>query len=211
MESVVAQLPALIGVLIGAIGTIVATSVADRTRWKRNQSVRWDDRRLDAYVEFGRVVKEIHAIAVRMLASDRPQSRGHRMDREEGLARLAEADVRRTLAWESVLLLGDASTVSAARDWRDAVWGIERVARGSPRQTTTPTCCTGPTRRETSSTVRPVVASVFVAVRSPRPRCSKPGGMRSGLTERHGGQRRRRPRPRLRRPEAARRDRSRQG
>ncbi|SCL71293.1 hypothetical protein [Micromonospora peucetia] len=130
MESVVAQLPALIGVLIGAIGTIVATSVADRTRWKRNQSVRWDDRRLDAYVEFGRVVKEIHAIAVRMLASERPQSRGHRMDREEGLARLAEADVRRTLAWESVLLLGDASTVSAARDWRDAVWGIERVARG---------------------------------------------------------------------------------
>ncbi|MEU9510485.1 hypothetical protein AB0D32_29875 [Micromonospora sp. NPDC048170] len=130
MESVVAQLPALIGVLIGAIGTIVATSVADRTRWKRNQSIRWDDRRLDAYVEFGRVVKEIHAIAVRILASERPNSRGHRIDREEGLARLAEADVRRTLAWESVLLLGDASTVSAARDWRDAVWGIERAARG---------------------------------------------------------------------------------
>ncbi|MGC4789197.1 hypothetical protein ACLQ22_15355 [Micromonospora sp. DT178] len=129
MGSVAAQLPALIGVLIGTIGTIVATSVADRNRWKRNQSVRWDDRRLDAYVEFARVVKEIHAVAVRMLTSERPHSRSHRIDREEGLTRLAEADVRHTLAWESLLLLGDASTVSAARTWRDAVWGIERAAR----------------------------------------------------------------------------------
>ncbi|SCL46023.1 hypothetical protein GA0070606_0906 [Micromonospora citrea] len=130
MGSVVAQLPALIGVLIGTVGTIVATSVADRARWKRNQSVRWDDRRLDAYVEFARVIKEIHAVAVRMLADERPHSRGHRMNREEGLAQLADADVRRTLTWESLLLLGDAATVSAARDWRDAVWEIERVARG---------------------------------------------------------------------------------
>ncbi|MGW4501416.1 hypothetical protein ACWENR_22720 [Micromonospora sp. NPDC004336] len=130
MGSVVAQLPALIGVLIGTVGTIVATSVADRTRWKRNQSIRWDDRRLDAYVEFAQVIKEIHAVATRMLAEERPHSRGHRMGREEGLARLADADVRHTLAWEGVLLLGDASTVSAAREWRNAVWKIEGAARG---------------------------------------------------------------------------------
>lgn len=130
MGGVVAQLPALLGVLIGTIGTIVATSIADRTRWKRNQTVRWDDRRLDAYVEFAQVLKEIHAIAVRMLANARPNSRGHRIDQEEGLARLADADVRHTVAWESVLLLGDAATVSAARGWRDAVWAIERAARG---------------------------------------------------------------------------------
>ncbi|MCO1594875.1 hypothetical protein M8C17_06810 [Micromonospora sp. RHAY321] len=97
-------MPALLGVLVGPIGTIVATSVADRTRWKRNQTVRWDDRRLDAYVEFAQVLKEIHAVAVRMLASERPNSRGHHIDREAGLARLADADVRHTLAWESVLV-----------------------------------------------------------------------------------------------------------
>ncbi|MFY1594283.1 hypothetical protein [Micromonospora sp. WMMD737] len=133
MGSIVTQLPALIGVLVGTIGTIVATSLADRSRWKRNQSVRWDDRRFDAYVEFARVIKEIHAVAGRMLVDERPHSRGHRMDREEGLTRLADADVRHTLAWESVLLLGDASTVSAAREWRNAVWEIERVARGLTR------------------------------------------------------------------------------
>jgi hypothetical protein len=125
------QLPALIGVLVGTLGTILATSLADRTRWKRSQSVRWDERRLEAYAEFARVVKEVHAVALRMLAStDRPGSRGHRLDRETGLARLAEADVRQTLAWETVLLLGDAPAVHAARAWRDAVWAIERLARG---------------------------------------------------------------------------------
>ncbi|MEV6369301.1 hypothetical protein AB0L86_20670 [Micromonospora musae] len=130
MGGVVTQLPALLGVLIGTIGTILATTIADRGRWRRSQSVRWDDRRLDAYVEFAQVLKEIHALAVRMLADVRPGSRGHRIDQEEGLTRLADADVRHTLAWESVLLLGDAPTVAAARGWRDAVWAIERAARG---------------------------------------------------------------------------------
>jgi hypothetical protein len=107
MESIAAQLPGLLGVLIGAIGTIVATSLADRTRWKRSQGIRWDERRLDAYVEFARSIKEIHAVALRLLANEMPGLPGHRVDRV-GLARLAEADVRHTLAWEKVLLLGDA-------------------------------------------------------------------------------------------------------
>jgi len=48
------QLPALIGVAVGTVGTIVATGLADRSRWRRRQSVRWDERRLDAYVAFAR-------------------------------------------------------------------------------------------------------------------------------------------------------------
>ncbi|MFI9525976.1 hypothetical protein [Micromonospora rosaria] len=132
MSVLLAQLPALIGVLVGTLGTILATSLADRSRWRRSQRVRWDERRLEVCVEFSRVVKEIHAVSLRMIAAERPASRGHRIDREEGLTRLADADVRHTLAWESLLLLGDAATVSAARTWRDAVWEIERVARGLP-------------------------------------------------------------------------------
>jgi hypothetical protein len=122
MDGIAAQLPALLGVLVGTIGTIVATSLADRSRWRRNQTVRWDERRLDAYAEFARALKEVHAIASRLLG-------GH-LDREAGLAALAEADFRHTLAWENVLLLGDGPTVTAARAWRDTVWEIERLARG---------------------------------------------------------------------------------
>ncbi|WP_233512523.1 hypothetical protein [Micromonospora deserti] len=129
MSTFVAQLPALIGVLVGTLGTILATSVADRWRWRRSQSVRWDERRLDTYVEFARVVKEIQAVSVRILFEERRASRSVAIDRRTGLARLADLDVRHTLAWEGVLLLGDARTVGAAQRWRDAVWAIEQAAR----------------------------------------------------------------------------------
>ncbi|MBQ1024711.1 hypothetical protein [Micromonospora sp. C95] len=131
MDGIAAQLPALLGVLVGTIGTIVATSLADRSRWRRNQTVRWDERRLDAYVEFARALKETHTIASRLTG-------GH-LDRDAALAELAEADFRHTLAWENVLLLGDAPTVAAARAWRDSVWQVERLARDGQADADRPT------------------------------------------------------------------------
>ncbi|MFU8850793.1 hypothetical protein ACNAW0_07380 [Micromonospora sp. SL1-18] len=132
VESLGAQVPALLGVLVGTVGTIIATTVNERARWRRSQSVRWDERRLDAYVDFTRAVKEIHAVATQMLGKHRPGARRPPLDRDEGLARLAEADVRHTLTWEEVLLLGDEVTVRAASGWRDAVRDIERAARALP-------------------------------------------------------------------------------
>ena len=49
---------------------------------------------------------------------------------EHALARMEEADIRRTKTWESVLLLGDAASITAAREWRAAVTDIARYARG---------------------------------------------------------------------------------
>ena len=136
MEGITAQLPALLGVLVGTIGTIVATSLADRSRWRRNQTVRWDERRLDAYVEFARALKEAHTIASR--------ATGGYLDRDVALAELAEADFRHTLAWENVLLLGDAPTVTAARAWRDRSGrSNDWPGRSTPTSTGCPPCCTG--------------------------------------------------------------------
>ncbi|MET7805027.1 hypothetical protein [Micromonospora chersina] len=132
LENLVTQVPALLGVLIGTAGTMIATSVNERARWRRSQTVRWDERRLDAYVDFTRAVKEIHAVATQMLGDHRPGSRRPPLGREDGLVRLAEADVRHTLAWEAVLLLGDEVTVRAAAGWRDVVRDIERTARALP-------------------------------------------------------------------------------
>lgn len=129
MESVLTQLPALLGVLVGTIGTMVATTVTERARWRRSQNVRWDERRLDAYADFTRAVKEVHLVSLGMLSGHRPGSRTPTLDREDGLARLAEADVRHTLTWEAVLLLGDATTVRAASTWRHAVRNLEQAAR----------------------------------------------------------------------------------
>lgn len=130
MSGITEQLPALIGVIVGTAGTILATGLADRARRRRQQTVRWDERRLQAYVEYANAVKETHTYALRLAALDAPGSRLHRIDRDDGLARLAESDLRRTMAWESVLLLGDAGTVAAARDWREAVSKVEVFARG---------------------------------------------------------------------------------
>ncbi|MGC4820890.1 hypothetical protein [Micromonospora sp. DT63] len=130
MSTLLAQLPALLGVLVGALGTVAATFVADRGRWKRSLSVRWDERRLDAYAEFANVLKEIRAISVRILAKDTGVAQWSGIDPAVGLTRLTDADIRHTLAWENILLLGDASTVRAAQAWRDAIWGIEHLARG---------------------------------------------------------------------------------
>lgn len=124
------QLPALLGVLVGTLGTILATSLGDRARWRRTQSIRWDERRLDAYVDYARALKESHAVALRMTADHRPGSYSHPIARDDGLARLAESDARRTIVWENLLLLGDEATVVAAASWRDAVWQVERLARG---------------------------------------------------------------------------------
>jgi hypothetical protein len=115
------QLLAIFGVVVGALGTLLVTSFTDRARWQRDQSTRWDSRRLDAYIAYAAVVKEYHALALRLSASARRLTKSPPIDREQGLELLTEADARRTKAWEAMLLLGDESTVVAARAWHSAV------------------------------------------------------------------------------------------
>jgi hypothetical protein len=129
MGAISDQLPAIIGVIVGTAGTIAATGFSDLTRWRRQLHTRWDEKRLEAYAEYANAIKELYAYALRLSAAKLVGSRLHPIDREEGLAKLADGDLRRTKAWESVLLLGDAETVNAAREWRDAVYQIELAAR----------------------------------------------------------------------------------
>jgi hypothetical protein len=125
VESFLDQLPAILGVLVGAAGTLLVTNWTDRARWKRDQAVRWDARRLDTYVAYAATVKEVHALALRASAQYRRSSRSRFIDSEQALELMDEADARRTQAWEAMLLLGDEVTVTAARAWQDAV-GTER-------------------------------------------------------------------------------------
>src|SRR5690242_12940490 len=122
------QLPAILGVMIGALGTLLVTSLTDRARWKRDQAIRWDTRRLDAYVTYAASVKEIHALALRVSAPHRLHSKSRPLAREQGLEMFAEANARRTKAGEAMLLLGDEETVKAARAWQDAVGAEEHLS-----------------------------------------------------------------------------------
>lgn len=129
MEALATQLPALLGVLVGTLGTILATALSDRRRWKREQEIRWDERRLDAYAAYADALKEIYVLA-RQLGNTRwQQSSPMLLDRETTLGLLTDAENRRTLVWERVLLLGDEHAISAAREWWSAIYETTLFAR----------------------------------------------------------------------------------
>jgi hypothetical protein len=129
VDAFLSQLPALLGVLVGTLGTILATYVTERARWSRAKSVRWDERRLDAYAEYARALKSVSLLAMRLYAATDPTWPSTPLDRETGLPLLVEAQAERSKAWERVLLLGDAATVDAAREWSDAVRALSSVVR----------------------------------------------------------------------------------
>ena len=135
MSEVVRQLPTLLGVLVGAIATYFVTTAAERARWRRDQTIRWDAKRMEVYAEYGRAVKRVTDLAVRIA-----MARGVRVSQmtgretlqpDEGLPVLAQAEAERGAIWESVLLLGSPEAVSAARRWHEAVWYLDWFARGT--------------------------------------------------------------------------------
>jgi hypothetical protein len=136
VQSFLQQLPALIGVLVGALASFAATSVAERARWRRTQAVRWDDRRLTAYVEYAHAVKKVISLSVRLAAHRGVHSDIDRLAPEEGMPALAAAEEERTMKWEAVLLLGTDRTVVAARAWHESVFILQRFAAGEPVEST---------------------------------------------------------------------------
>ncbi|MEU3662296.1 hypothetical protein AB0E77_21450 [Streptomyces sp. NPDC032940] len=125
------QLPALAGVVVGAAGSYLASSLTERSRWRRARSERWDQKRLDTYASYANALKHQINIAQRMGAARGFRHAVDPLDPEQGLTQLAEAEDRRAAEWESVLLVGDAETIAAARTWHEAVWNVELYARGA--------------------------------------------------------------------------------
>ncbi|NRQ34510.1 hypothetical protein HII36_22050 [Nonomuraea sp. NN258] len=126
------QLLPLVGVVIGVIGTIATTSFADQRRWKREQAIRWDEHRLDAYVEFAGLIQETFDLTCRITASDRPRSRSLPIDWDTGWALISETELGRNRALQKVLVFGDHTTADAALAWLDAVIDLQVYARSKP-------------------------------------------------------------------------------
>ena len=128
MSGIVQQLPALIGVVVGALASYLAGAASERTRWRREQSARWDDKRAEAYAEYAYAVKNVYVQAMR--AAELRRRGDDTGAYEEALSELGKLTDERTAKWESVLLLGDPATIAAGRVWHRRVWQIERFARG---------------------------------------------------------------------------------
>jgi hypothetical protein len=130
MDEFLQQLPALLGVLIGSGATYVATAAAERSRWKRAQSVRWDERRLSAYMEHADALKRVLSTTVRMAAHEGLTTARHPLPPDEGMAMLDEAEDDRTAKWEAVLTLGNDEVIVACRKWRECARKLQLVVLG---------------------------------------------------------------------------------
>lgn len=130
MNSFFQQLPALIGVIIGAFGSYFVTTANERSRWRREQESRWDETRAQAYAEYGYSVKSHSELCKRLAAHRGLGTWSEPIDPVGATEELARSAVERAAKWERVLLMGSPDTVVAARVWHRQVWHLELFARG---------------------------------------------------------------------------------
>ncbi|MEU4575639.1 hypothetical protein ACBI99_41595 [Nonomuraea sp. ATR24] len=130
MQNVLAQLPALIGVLLGAIGTYGVTALTERTRWKRQLATRWDERRVIAYMEYAHAVKKTISICMKLASQRGVGAELNFLAPEYSKSDLAAAEEERTISWEAVLLFGSDEAIVAGRKWHEAVFRLELIADG---------------------------------------------------------------------------------
>jgi hypothetical protein len=130
MTGLSAQLPALVGVVVGAASSYLATSATERARWKRQTRVRWDEQRAIVYTEYGHAVIRCVALARRVASGRGVGHYPHPLTLDDGRTELSAAEAEREVRWESVLLLGSAEAILAARLWHRTVWTLRRAALG---------------------------------------------------------------------------------
>lgn len=130
MDSFLQQMPALLGVLLGALATYGATAVGERSRWRREQLARHEERRLAAYSGYALTVKQEMSVILRLAAARGLPGVLETVEEQEGARLVAEAESDRTAVWESVLLVGSEAAVLAGREWHGAVGVMFRVASG---------------------------------------------------------------------------------
>ncbi|WP_415950592.1 hypothetical protein [Streptomyces sp. KLOTTS4A1] len=136
--SITGQILPLVGVAVGAGVSVAVSALTERSRWRRQQSVRWDERRLGAYAEYAHAVKELSNQYLQ-LAIGRGIATGSRplTPTEAVLEEVSRAESRRSALAQSLWLLGDVEANTAAVRLSHALWHLEYLARGIPTTGTT--------------------------------------------------------------------------
>ncbi|MEV0117528.1 hypothetical protein AB0H77_30535 [Streptomyces sp. NPDC050844] len=133
MPEFLQQLPALIGVIVGALGSYVAIMRGDRVRFQREQAARWEERRLTVYTEYARVLKQTVTLTYRVSAHHGNDPHPHPLSPADAEPHLAEAANARDPAGEALLMLGTPEVVATARVWVMTVVDMERFMREGTR------------------------------------------------------------------------------
>ena len=129
MDVLLAQLPAMIGVLIGVVSTLATTALTDAARWRREQRVRFDQRLLDVSAEYAAAIREMVQTLASVTAHVRQATTPPSLTPEQGKSILDAANRRRMLAWESLCLVADDATVKAGSELWSAASRLEYATR----------------------------------------------------------------------------------
>ncbi|GGQ12429.1 hypothetical protein [Streptomyces roseolilacinus] len=120
------QIFTLIGVLIGALTSYFATVTAERARFRREMTTRWDERKLDTYIEYVTCIKEIQRAA---MAAGRARDQGR--DASEALKEMEESENRRSVLFETFVLLSNENAATAAHAVNQRTWELLERARAA--------------------------------------------------------------------------------
>ncbi|MFE5812575.1 hypothetical protein [Streptomyces sp. NPDC056479] len=127
------QLPALIGVLVGALGSYVVVVRGDRMRFGREQAARWEERRLAVYADYARSVKKTVTITYRVASELRLGTHPDPLTLDAAESLLAEANIERDPSGEALIMLGSVAVVEKGRAWVVTVMDMERFVRDGGR------------------------------------------------------------------------------
>jgi hypothetical protein len=123
------QLPSLVGVVVGVGGSLLVTTVGDRSRFRRDQVSRWRERRLAGYADYARAMKANVNVMYRLADHLGGAPSPHRLTPEQAEPLLAATVEARDQAWETLSLIGSADVAAAANVWFGVVAEMERTLR----------------------------------------------------------------------------------
>lgn len=118
------QIFTLVGVLIGALTSYFATTTAERAKFRREMATRWDERKLDTYIEYLSCIKEIQRAA---MEAGRVRNQG--ADASDPLNEMEASENRRSILFETFILLSNEQAATAAHTVNQRTWELLRIAR----------------------------------------------------------------------------------
>jgi hypothetical protein len=124
------QIITLLGVALGALASFVSTRAIERSRWRREETLRWDSKRLECYGDFSAAMIRFITIEDRIAAKLGLPAVIEPQGGESGLTELAKAEAEVSLYWSQLLILASPEVVTAAQQWRNQAWLAESFARG---------------------------------------------------------------------------------
>ena len=130
------QVFTLVGVVLGATGSFIATTLLEREKSRRAMAVRWDEASLQAFSDYLKAVTGMARMAGQAARTYGWDNSAASRELNEALRLMEEREDDRSSAFERVRLVGDKATIDAANRLNNAVWDLEWLASGRKKGST---------------------------------------------------------------------------